>query len=145
VQVDLHVLRALMLHGIGGEVDGVDVVAVDEGGALTGVVELVEELAHPRGLCYVVGLSAVLDLYAGAGNDGLPLGSLGDEVGAQKHDIVRSGPTRVGAAGLVSIGVDHELQCRGWSEEEAVVEGAMEVAQDPLESDEMGLPRSVHM
>jgi hypothetical protein len=31
-----------MLHGIGGEVDGVDVVAVDEGGAMKGVVELVE-------------------------------------------------------------------------------------------------------
>jgi hypothetical protein len=33
VQVDLHVLRALMLHGIGGEVDCADVVAADEGGA----------------------------------------------------------------------------------------------------------------
>jgi hypothetical protein len=28
------VLRALMLHGIGGEVDCADVVAVDEGGTL---------------------------------------------------------------------------------------------------------------
>jgi hypothetical protein len=34
VQVDLHVLRALMLHGIGGVVDRADVVAVDEAGAL---------------------------------------------------------------------------------------------------------------
>jgi hypothetical protein len=31
------------------------------------------------------------------------------------------------------------------SEYEAVVEGAVEVAQDPLESDEMGLPWGVHM
>jgi hypothetical protein len=38
-------LRALMLHGVGGEVDRADVVAVDEGGALEGTVELVEELA----------------------------------------------------------------------------------------------------
>ena len=37
----------LMLHGVGGEVDRADVVAVDEGGALEGVVELVEELAQP--------------------------------------------------------------------------------------------------
>ena len=35
-------LRALMLHGIGGEVDRTDVVAVDEGGVLEGTVELVE-------------------------------------------------------------------------------------------------------
>jgi hypothetical protein len=46
VQVDLHVLRALMLYGIGGEVDCADVVAVDEGGALEGTVELVEELSQ---------------------------------------------------------------------------------------------------
>jgi hypothetical protein len=45
VQVNLHVLRALMLHGIGGEVDHADVVAADEGGALKGTVELVEELS----------------------------------------------------------------------------------------------------
>jgi hypothetical protein len=38
VQVDLHVLRALMLHEIGGDVDRADVVAVDEGGALKSMV-----------------------------------------------------------------------------------------------------------
>jgi hypothetical protein len=35
VTIDLQVLRALMLHVIGGEVDCADVVVVDEGGALT--------------------------------------------------------------------------------------------------------------
>jgi nucleoside-triphosphatase THEP1 len=45
VQVDLHMLHALMLHEIGGDVDGADVVAVDEGGTLEWVVELLEELA----------------------------------------------------------------------------------------------------
>jgi hypothetical protein len=39
------VLRVLMLHGIGGEVDRADVVTVDEGGALKGTVELMEELS----------------------------------------------------------------------------------------------------
>jgi hypothetical protein len=138
-------LRALMLHGIGGEVDGVDVVAVDEGGALKGAVELVEELTHPGGLCHAVGHNAVLDLCAGAGDDGLPLGGLGDEVGAQEYDIAGSGPVRVGAAGPVSVGVDHELRRWGWSEEQAVVEGAAEVAHDPFESGKMGLPWDVHM
>jgi hypothetical protein len=36
VEVDLHVLRALMLHEIGGEVDRADIVVVDEGGASEG-------------------------------------------------------------------------------------------------------------
>jgi hypothetical protein len=38
------VLHALMLHGIGAEVDRADVVAVDEGGALKRAVKLLEKL-----------------------------------------------------------------------------------------------------
>jgi hypothetical protein len=66
VQVDLHMLRALMLHGIGEEVDGAGIVTIDKGGALNGAVELVEELTHPGGLGHAVGHNAVLDLRAGA-------------------------------------------------------------------------------
>jgi hypothetical protein len=113
VQVDLHVLLALMLHGIGGEVDRDDVVAVDEGGTLKETLEVLEKLAQLAGLCHAVGHSAVLSLRAGAGDDGLPLGGPGDEVGAQEHDITRSESTCVGTANPVSVGVDHELRRRG--------------------------------
>jgi hypothetical protein len=41
VEVDLHVLRALMLHMTGGEIDRTDIVAVDECGA-RGAVELLQ-------------------------------------------------------------------------------------------------------
>jgi hypothetical protein len=116
VQVDLHVLRALMLHGVGGEVDRADVVAVDEGGALEGTVELVEELEQPGGLCHAVGHDTVLGLSAGARDDVLSLGGPRDEVGAQEHDVTGGGPARVEAASPVSVGVDHELRRRGWSE-----------------------------
>jgi len=34
VKVDFHVLGALVLNGVGREVDGADVVAVDEAGGL---------------------------------------------------------------------------------------------------------------
>jgi hypothetical protein len=77
-----------------------------------GVVELVEELAHPGGLCHAVGHCAVLGLYARVGDDGLPLGGPGYEVGAQEHGIAEGGPARVGAAGLVSVGVEHKLRRR---------------------------------
>jgi hypothetical protein len=66
VKVDLHVLGALMLHRIGGEVDRADVVAVDEGNTLEGVVELLEKLSEPGGLGHAVGHNAVLSLSAGA-------------------------------------------------------------------------------
>jgi hypothetical protein len=78
-----------MLHEIGGEVDRVDVVAVDEVCALEGVVELMEKLAQSGGLCHAIGHIAVLDLYAGAGGNGLPLGGLADEVAAQEHGITK--------------------------------------------------------
>jgi hypothetical protein len=138
-------LHALMLHEIGGEADGADVVAVDEGGTLEGAVELLEELVHLGGLCHAVGHRAVLSLCAGAGDDELTLGSPRDEVGTQKYGITGGGSARVGAASPVSIGVDHKFQRRGWSEEEAVVEGALEIVHNPLESDEVGLPWCVHM
>jgi hypothetical protein len=102
-------LHALMLHGIGGEVDGADIVAVEKGGTLKGVVELLEKLPHPGSLRHTVGHSVVLSLYARAGDDGLLFGGLGDEVGTQEHGIAQSGPARVGAADPVSVGVDHEL------------------------------------
>jgi len=38
VKVDFHVLGTLMLNGVGGEVDGADVVAVDEAGRIQRVV-----------------------------------------------------------------------------------------------------------
>jgi hypothetical protein len=101
-----------MLHVIDGEVDGADIVAVDEGGTLEWAVELVEELAQPGGLRHTVGYGAVLSLCAGAGDDGLPLGSPGDEVGAQEYGLAGSGSACVGAADPVGVGVDHELRCR---------------------------------
>jgi hypothetical protein len=104
-----------------------------------------EELAYPGSLCHAVGHSAVLSFCAGAGDDRLPLGGLGDEVGTQEHGIARGGPACVGAVGPVSIGIDHKIRSRGWAEEEAVVEKATEVSQNPLKSSDVGLPWCVHM
>lgn len=42
LEVDLLLLHALVLHGIGGEVEDTDVVAVDECGVHDGNMELLE-------------------------------------------------------------------------------------------------------
>jgi hypothetical protein len=73
MKVNLHVLHAMMLHEIGGEVDRADVVAVAEGGARERVVELMKKLAEPGSLTHNIGHSAILDFSAGAGDNGLPL------------------------------------------------------------------------
>jgi hypothetical protein len=90
VQVDLHVLHALILHGICGEVDRADIVAVDKGRTLEGTIELLDKMAQPRELNHVVAHSAVLGLSARARDDRLALGGLGDEVGAQEHSVTES-------------------------------------------------------
>jgi hypothetical protein len=60
LEVDLHVLRALMLHRIGGEVDRTDIVAVDECGA-RGAVELLQQLTKPGCLGHTIGHNAILN------------------------------------------------------------------------------------
>jgi hypothetical protein len=47
MEVDLYVLRALMLNRFGGEVDGVDVVAVDKGASGQRTVQFLEKLTQP--------------------------------------------------------------------------------------------------
>jgi hypothetical protein len=45
VQVDLHMLRPLMLNGVGGEIHGADVVAVDERALDERAMKLSQELS----------------------------------------------------------------------------------------------------
>ena len=45
VQVDLNMLRPLMLHGVARHVDGADVVAVDHGSSRGRLMKLAEQLA----------------------------------------------------------------------------------------------------
>ena len=73
VQVNLHMLRPLMLDGVDGEIHGADVVAVDEGAPTERLVEL-EELAQPGRLSHAVSHGAVLSLNTRARDHGLPLG-----------------------------------------------------------------------
>ena len=74
VNVDFHVLGALMLNGVGGEVAGADIVAVDEACGVQGMVKFLEQLPQPSGFSDAVGNSPVLCLGAGPGDSGLPLG-----------------------------------------------------------------------
>jgi hypothetical protein len=44
-KINLHMLGALMLNGVGGEVHGVDVVTVDDGAPRQQCLKLVEQLS----------------------------------------------------------------------------------------------------
>jgi hypothetical protein len=92
VEVDLDMLHTLVLNGVGGEVDGTDVIIVDESALWQRSMELLEELPEPTSFSHAVGHDVILSLDARSGDDVLPLGGPGDEVVAEEHNIARGGP-----------------------------------------------------
>jgi hypothetical protein len=76
VKINLNMLGALVLNGIGGEVDGADVVAVDQSDPRQGDAQLHKQLSKPTRLCH----AAVLRLSARTGDGVMTLREPGDEV-----------------------------------------------------------------
>jgi hypothetical protein len=74
VEVDIDMLCALMLNGVGGEVNGADVVAVDDSALRQRSMKLLEELPEPTSFSYAIDHGAVLSLGARARDDVLTLG-----------------------------------------------------------------------
>jgi hypothetical protein len=64
VKINLNMLYALVLNEVGREVDGVDVVTVDQSGPRQGVVQLHKQMTKPTRLCHAVSHDAVLRLSA---------------------------------------------------------------------------------
>jgi hypothetical protein len=80
IKINLHMLGALMLNGVGGEVHSANVVTVDKGALRQQGLELVEQLSQLSGLSHAVGNGTILGLSAEAGDDGLLLGRPGNQV-----------------------------------------------------------------
>jgi hypothetical protein len=62
VEINLNMLCALVLYGVGGEVDDVDVVIVDKRDPTKRIVKLLKQLAQPTGLSHAISNNAVLCL-----------------------------------------------------------------------------------
>jgi hypothetical protein len=145
VKINLNMLDALVLNGVGREVDGADVVAVEQSGPRQGVVQLHKYLTKPTRLCHTVGHGVVLRLTARTRDDVLTLWGPGAEVVAQEHRVALSGPAGVGTTGTFSISVDNEVWRRGTAKKQAVVKGALEVPNNVLRGREMWLTGVVHV
>jgi hypothetical protein len=87
MKINLHMLGALMLNGVGGEVHDADIVAVDDGAPRRRGLELMEQLTQLGGISHAIGNGTILGLNAGAGDDGLSLDRPGNQVVIQKHRI----------------------------------------------------------
>ena len=137
VQVDLHMLRPLMLNRVCGEVHGADVVAVDESALDERAVKLSQELSEPGCFRDTVSDSLVLRLCTGAGDNRLPLGRPGDKVATEEDGIAGSAPTSVRTPCPVSVGVEDELSGGRRVKEQAVVDSATDVSEKALQNSEM--------
>jgi hypothetical protein len=133
VKINLNMLGALVLNGVGGEVDGADVVAVDQSGPRQGAVQLHKQLSKPT--------RPLPHHWPRRGN--LPQHSNG----GWRSDAWRTRRRGCcpGITGPVSNSVDDEVRRRGMAKKQAEVEGALEVPKDALCGREMGLMRVVHV
>ena len=107
VQVDLHMLRPLVLNRVGGEVHGADVVAVDERALGKRAVKLSQELSEPGRLRHTIRDRPVLHLSTGAGDNR--------------------------AASPVSVGIDHQLRVGRAVKNQAEANSATDVAEETLQ------------
>jgi hypothetical protein len=73
VEINLDMLGALVLNEVGGEVDGADIVTVDQSGPRQGTVQLHKQLTKPTRLCHAIGHDVVLYLSARMRDDVLTL------------------------------------------------------------------------
>jgi hypothetical protein len=110
VDVYLDMFHALVLNGVGGEVDGADVVTVDEGALRQQSVEHLKQLLQPASLRHAIGHGPVLGLSTRVGDNVLTLRRLGDEVDAEEHHVARGGPACVWATCPVHISIDCQLE-----------------------------------
>jgi len=133
VQVNLHMLRSLMLNGVGEEIHGVGIVAVDERALGERAMELSQELSKPGRLRHAVSDSTVLRLGTGAVDNRLLLGRPGDQVAAQEDGVAGGGATSVPAASPVSVCVDHQLSRGRAVKYQAEVNSATDVSEETLQ------------
>jgi hypothetical protein len=144
VEVDFHVLCALMLHGVGGQVHCREVVAVDNSSTRRWTMELHEQLTEPARLGDAVGDAPVFRLGAGARDGLLTLRGPGHQIVAEEDAETGGELARVRAPRPVGVRVGNQVRRRGGVKLEAEVGGAMDVPEYALDEHKTGLARIMH-
>jgi hypothetical protein len=103
VEIDLDVLRALVLNWVAGHVNSADVVTKDHCGTAEGGVKLKKELTEPGGLGHGVGDSTILSFGTRTGDSHLSFGRPGDEVVTKEDRIARGRLPSVGTPNPIGI------------------------------------------
>ena len=132
VEIELNVLHVLMLDWVASQIDGGDVVSVDQSGLHKRATELKQEIAEPRALRDNVGNAPVFGLSAGARHDRLTLGRPRHKGVVEEDTVTRRGATRVRTTTPIRLSVSNKVKLRGRSDRGAELECAADVPNDPL-------------
>lgn len=109
VKVNLDMFGSLVLHGVGEEVCGADVLAVHYCYSSRWATKFLKELAQPCGLSDTVCDSSIFSLCAGAGHCWLPFRRPGDKVGAEKYTKTGRGLPCIRTAGPIGVEIGNEF------------------------------------
>jgi hypothetical protein len=115
MQINLNVLGPLVLNGVGGQVNGNNIIAVHNSGMLKRAMELVQQLTQPTRLGDSIGNRTILNLRTGSGNCCLMLGRPGNEIVPQEDVVPRGRTAGVGATSPINIKIYSEINRRGWN------------------------------
>jgi hypothetical protein len=63
VDVDLDMLHAMVMNGVGGHVDSTDIITIDDCRRRDGCMEFLEQLTKPTGLSHSVHNCTILNLH----------------------------------------------------------------------------------
>jgi hypothetical protein len=144
MQINLHMLGALMLNGIGGEIYSTDIVTIDKTGSRQGLVKFLKKLSEPGDFSNTICNSTILGLSTGSRDGGLALGGPRNKKATEKNCIARGGAASVRAAGPICISVDNELsRGRPWNSK-TETDRSLKIPKNPFGSNKMTFPRVMH-
>jgi hypothetical protein len=145
VEVNLNMLRALMLNRVGGHIDGAAVITIYQSGTVKRSMKLLEELVQPCRFGDPVSHCAILCFSTGSSYSSLTLGGPGDEIVTKKYRIARGGLACIRTACPVGISIYHKVGARGGSQQETELKSPTDIAKNALESRKVGLPWIMHV
>jgi len=97
------------------DVDGTDIVTIDQRGMAKWSLKFTKKLTQPRNLCHSISNGAIFSFSTRAGASVLSFGRPRHKIISKKNSIPRSRFPGIRTACPINIGVDNQLRTGRWS------------------------------
>jgi hypothetical protein len=133
---------ALVLDWVGGEVNGTDVVTINNGGTAERAAKLTKQLSQPTGFSDAICHASILGLSTRTGHCCLTLGR--PRFVTKEHSIPRGGAASVWTSCPVCIRVHCKIKRCTPRKVKTEVMAALQIPEDPLHSSEVRFSGVMH-